>query len=157
MKEKELYVEYTPQQHVYYVEKEDEIYGPVLSGSYISKHHLDDYWNKRKNLEMKLRKQLHSGEISTVYYYMVLQEMGEADLASRVGISRHKLHKHFKPAYFNRIKIKTLKKYAEVFNVPLVNMFQTLLIKNGDEKKINVDQIKTNNPLHLVTKIGLNK
>ena len=50
MKEKDLYVDYKPQQLIYYVEKEDASYGPLLSGSYISKHYLHDYYEKMDQL-----------------------------------------------------------------------------------------------------------
>ncbi|UCG27754.1 MAG: hypothetical protein JSV24_12410, partial [Bacteroidales bacterium] len=85
MKEKDLYVDYKPQQHIYYVEKEDNKYGPIISGSFLAKNYLDDYWFKQKNLEMSLRNKILEGEISPVYYYMTLQELSIADLALRVN------------------------------------------------------------------------
>ncbi|MBK8807897.1 MAG: hypothetical protein IPO21_15130 [Bacteroidales bacterium] len=74
MKEKDLYIEFAPQQSVYYVEKEDSSYGPIVSGSHLSANYLDDYWLKRKNLEAKLRQQIINNEISPIFYYMTLQE-----------------------------------------------------------------------------------
>jgi len=49
MKEKDLYVDFEPQQSVYYVEKDDESYGPIVSGSYLSKNYLNDFFEKRKS------------------------------------------------------------------------------------------------------------
>lgn len=157
MKEKNLYVDYKAQQHLYYVVKENNTYGPLISGSYLSKYFLDDFWQKKKNLERSLRQELQQDKISPVYYYMLLQELGEADLAARVKISKRKLRKHFKPRYFKKISLELLRRYANVFDVPVANLFQTLLIKDQDQEKIKVEQNKTQNPFYCTTKIKLSK
>lgn len=153
MKEKDLYVDYKPQQHVYYVEKEDQHYGPVISGSFLAKNYLDDYWFKQKNLELSLRKRMLDGEISPVYYYMTLQELSVADLASRVKISRSKLKKHFHPEHFSKMGIPLLKKYAEVFDIPVSNLFQIIITKEEEKEKFDVTQLATKNPSLVLTKI----
>jgi len=58
MKEKDLYVDFKSQEQVYYVEKEDESYGPIISGSYLSKHYLDDFYEKQRKQEQQLREKL---------------------------------------------------------------------------------------------------
>ncbi len=110
MKEKDLYIDFEPQQSVYYVEKDDESYGPIVSGSYLSKNYLNDFFEKRKKQELGLREQLKNGEISPVYYYLVMQEYGEKDLASRVGVSVRKLKQHCKMDGFSKLSLKDFKK-----------------------------------------------
>jgi transcriptional regulator with XRE-family HTH domain len=153
MKEKELYVDYKPQQHIYYVEKEDQQYGPIVSGSFLSKNYLDDYWLKKKNLELSLRTKVIDDKISPIEYYMTLQELSIADLAARVNIRRTKLKKYLKPQFFNKIRLPLLSKFAEVFDVPVANLFQVIITKEDDRSRLDINQLNTQNPAFVVTKI----
>jgi len=165
MKEKEGLADCPEQQLILYVEKEDGKYGPVQTGSYLSANYLDDYFYKRKNLEISLRKRVVEGEISLVYYYMVLVDLSISELASRVGISKSRVKKQFEPRGFAKCSVEELRKYAKVFNVPVANMLQIVLInveKNyeslyiHEDKTLNisVEQDSTVNPYLSVTKIG---
>ncbi len=164
MKEKDIFVDYKSHQLILYAEKEDGTYGPIQSGSYISKNYIDDFWLKKKNLEKSLVEKLKEGEISPIYYYMTMDELSEKELAARVKICRSKLRKHLKPEHFPKIKLSLLKRYADVFNIPVVNFFQILIIKKDkefisniykDEKlvNINIEQLPTKNPLVVITRI----
>jgi DNA-binding XRE family transcriptional regulator len=100
-----------------------------------------------------------------VYYYMMLQELTPSELASRIGISKSKVEKHFQTKNFEKANLKTVRKYAEVFNVPVANLFQLILTKEdnvwkahyieNEEVKNNssISQQKTNNPLVVITSI----
>lgn len=154
MKEKDLYVEFEPQRLVYYVEKEDNTYGPVISGSQLSANYLDDFWEKRQKLELNLRNQIIENKISPVFYYMTLQELGSKDLASRVGLSYRKLQKVFNPESFQKLSLQKIKLFADVFNIPVANLFQSFLIKNDDREKISVEQASTANNLFCITKVS---
>ncbi|MFW5793114.1 MAG: hypothetical protein ACOCWC_02430 [Bacteroidota bacterium] len=155
MKEKELYVDFQPQQAVYYVEKEDSSYGPIVSGSQLSHDYLDDFYKKRGNLEKNLRDKMANNEISPVYYYMLLQEMGLGDLAPRVGVSKRRLKKHFKAEVFKKLPLNLIKKYADVFNVPLSNMMQVVIIKEEDNKSLEIEKLRTNNDCFEILRVGL--
>ena len=157
MKEKELYIEFEPQQLVYYVEKDDDSYGPVISGSQLSANYLDDFWEKRIKLEENLRKQIAANKITPVYYYMILQEMGPKDLAKRIGLSYRKLQNLFKPKHFKKLKIKTIIKFAEIFNIPVSSMFQTCIIKDTDKEITGIEHMATNNECYNITKIFVKK
>ncbi len=157
MKEKDLYIDFEPHKLVYYAEKEDHSYGPLISGSHLSANYLDDFWMKRRNLEEKLRKQVISGEISPIYYYMVYLEMGPKDLASRAGMSMRKLERAFKPEGFNKLRVSQLKRFAEIFNIPLANLFQSILLKDEDGKEVEVVQAATENELYHITMVKLKK
>ncbi|MEZ5198909.1 MAG: hypothetical protein R2764_21785 [Bacteroidales bacterium] len=155
MKEKELFVDYKPQQLIYYVEKDDASYGPLLSGSYLSKNYLDDYFEKKEKLEKSLREQLNKGEISPVYYYMLMQEMGEGDLASRAQVSKRKLKMHFRMENFQKLRLAQLKKYADAFDVPVAAMFHLMITRLEDQGKIAVKQIQTKNSYFSISHIGI--
>lgn len=153
MKEKELYIDYKPQQSVYYVEKDDESYGPLLSGSQLAKNYLDDFYEKRSKLEKGLREQLKKGEISPVYYYLIIQEYGEGDLALRAGVSLKKMRKHCKMEHFSRLRLSQLKKYADAFDIPLVKFFSLFIAKQETAGKISIDYSETANPYFTISKI----
>jgi hypothetical protein len=150
MKEKDARVDYEPHQLILYVEKEDGSYGPIKTGSYITKNYVDDFWLKRKHLEEKCLEMLKNGEISPVGYFMILEELTDAEMAMRVNLSKGKVKKHKQPEYFEKISINLLRRYAEVFNVSLANMFLVIVIT---KENIRIKQVKTENPAVVITKI----
>lgn len=153
MKEKEACINLDLPPLVLYVEKEDGSYGRTESASYLADHYLDDYFDKLKKWDHDLKEQLDKGEISPVYYYMIMLALGEGDLASRVGISRRKLKKHFKMQAFEKISLKMLKAYADVFDVPVSNMLHFMIVKEKDQEKLKISYQKSNNPYITILKI----
>jgi hypothetical protein len=57
---------------------------------------------------------------------------------------------HKDPKHFAKIGLPLVKRYAEVFGVPVANMFQILTPKNPETK---ICQQKTQNPLVVITKV----
>jgi hypothetical protein len=111
---------------VVYVEKEDGSYGPVETGSVMVKEYFDDFLTKRHHLEAGLRADLTAGRISIVAYYAALLSMGEGDLAARIGVSRRRLRAHMTPRGFAGLRLETVRRYAEIFDVPVANLFQII-------------------------------
>ncbi len=164
MKEKEGFVDYPEQQMILYVEKDDGKYGPMQTGSYISANYMDDYVYKRRNLEIDLREQLIRGAISPVRFYMVFEDLTLSELAARAGIRQSKVKKHLEPKLFGTVTIEELRKYAMVFNVPIANLLQIILVKDKESfesslilenkaDKVSVEQSPTPNPFVVLTKI----
>jgi len=164
MKENEGFVDYPEQQMILYVEKDDGKYGPMQTGSYLSANYMDDYVYKRRNLEMELREQLISGAISPVKYYMVLEDLSLSELAARAGVRKSKVRKHLDPKQFGIVTADELSRYARVFNIPVANLLQVVLVNvNGSfesnlilENKagnISVDHASTKNPYVALTQI----
>jgi hypothetical protein len=122
MKEKDLYIENKKQEMILFAEKDDETYGAIQSGSYVVEHFLSDFYQKKENLGRALREELKQGKISPVFYYMLMQDMGPGDLARRVGISKRKLRKHFRPDVFAKLNDDILQKYAVVFGVSVAKL-----------------------------------
>lgn len=58
-----------------------------------------------------------AGKTSPIEYYMELHKMDVGILASYVGFWQWKVKRHFKPSVFKKLSDKTLKKYAEVFEI----------------------------------------
>lgn len=154
MKEKDAAVNYKEHQLVLYVEKKNGSYGPVRTGSYISKNYIDDFWDKRRKLEREYLGRVRNGEISPIAYYMILEELTPSELAARVRLSTRKVKKHLQSRYFGTATLEQLQRYCEVFNVPLVNMLQVIVT---DKKNLKVIEEKTDNPFFTILKISAGK
>ncbi len=151
MKESDARVEYDSHQLLLYVEKNDGEYGPLQTGSFLTKNYVDDFWQKQKNFEDKTLKQLCDGQISPIGYYMLMTNISAADLAARLGISTRRVRKHMHVSHFTKLQISLIMKYAAVFGVPLANMFQVLLPSSN--KKLSFTQRKTSNCVVTTTEI----
>ncbi len=124
MKKQDICVDYEGHQMTLFVEKEDGSYGPVQTGSYLVKNFLSEYWKIMEHFHSKLFDQLIHNEISPIAYYIILRDMAPADVASRIGISTALVKKHMKPEHFKSMKIEIAKQYAEIFGIPVSNLFQ---------------------------------
>lgn len=131
MKEKDGTIDCPEQQVILYVEKEDGKYEPIQTGSYLTKNFLDDYELKRHHLEESLKKQVQSGEVSPIYYYMILEDLTLSELASRAGIRKGKVKKHLEGKHFSEIPEETLQIYADVFNVMVPDLLNLLVKESG--------------------------
>lgn len=63
-----------------------------------------------------------AGKLSPIAYYMELHRMDVPLLASYVGIHRWFVKRHFHPRRFERLKDKTLQKYADVFGITVAQL-----------------------------------
>ena len=161
MKEKDALINFDKHQVVLYTEKEDHSFGATQTGSYISGMYLDDFREKKKRLDEQHTEMWKKGEISPVYYYMMVEEMTLEDLAARVGLSKRKVKKHFSNEGFLKAKVDHLKKYSEIFNVPVANFFQVIYTKQDsnwrshfdeNDTSAKLEQTETANPLLVETK-----
>ena len=165
MKEKDAYIDYEPQQLIMYVEREDGSFGPIQTGSYISKNYLDDFWDKMMKLRNSLLEKLKNNEITPVYFYKLIHDFNDVELSRRTGIPVFKVKKHQKVNTFKKAKLSDLYKYAYAFDIPVSNLFQTIVVEGKDNKvdadenkqPVMVKQTRTENPFMVITKIELNK
>ncbi|WP_310992946.1 hypothetical protein [Aequorivita marina] len=63
-----------------------------------------------------------AGKTSPIEYYMELHKMDLGILASYVGLWKWRVKRHFKPSVFKRLRDRTLKKYAEVFDISVAEL-----------------------------------
>lgn len=155
MKEKEAQIQFDLHPLILYVEKEDGSYGRTETASYLSSNFLDDYYDKLKKWDADLREKLEKGEISPVYYYLIMLQFGEGDLASRVGVSKRKLRQHCKMEAFEKISLRLLKRYADVFDVPVSNLLHFVAIGEKDMEKLKVTYRRSKNPYITFSKIEI--
>lgn len=163
MKEKEIKVEFKDQELILYAEKDDDTIGPVLSGSYMAKNHLADFYHIWGNLEKELIGKLRMKEISPIARFKELQEFTTSELATRTGISRRKVRRHLSYKYFVKASVGELQKYAEAFNIPVANFFQLISTSQdaswnmgynaleAKKKPFCITQDKTENPMLVIT------
>lgn len=149
MKEKDAQFK-TDRKLVMYVEKNNGAYRPIETGSYMIETHFDDFLEKREHLKKNYFDKLANNEISPIEYHRVLINISVGDLASRIGISSRKVRKHLHPENFKSIKLSILKRYAEVFRIPVVNFFQLF---DPDDMSRHISQSATKNPFIVTTTI----
>jgi len=63
------------------------------------------------------RQKVLAGKVSPIVYYMEKDIADPITLSKMAGISLWRVKWHFKPGVFKRLNEKTLKKYAEAFNI----------------------------------------
>lgn len=164
MKENDAYIDFEHHKLILYVEKEDGTYGPMQTGSEISKDHLADFWFKKKNLQKSFIEKIIAKQVSPIEYYMTMQELSFAELASRADIGKRQVKRHLSADGFKKATVDMLERYAAVFDIPVVNLFQVVtggLIENRIDKDTGLEakkdlfivHLKTENPLFVITKI----
>jgi hypothetical protein len=63
------------------------------------------------------RQQVLAGKLSPIAFYMELNIMNPAMLASYTGISRWKVKRHLKMKHFKKLEPDILSRYAEALNI----------------------------------------
>lgn len=63
-----------------------------------------------------------AGKASPIVYFMELNKMDLPILASYVGMWKWRIKKHFKPKVFAGLSDRVLQRYAEAFNISLVEL-----------------------------------
>jgi hypothetical protein len=163
MKEKEIKTDFKAHEVILYAEKEDDTFGPVVSGSYLAANYLDELYSIWGKFEKQWCEKLLKMEISPVARYKSMEELSLSELASRAGIPRRKVRKHLAHKYFMKATVKELQQYADVFNVPVANFFQVIDTKQDGNwnlghnreaakaRPLTISQEKTTNPLVVIT------
>jgi transcriptional regulator with XRE-family HTH domain len=165
MKEKDLSIDCPYHQVVLYAEKEDGTFGPFQTGSYMTGVNISEHFKVTSNLSRSLTEQLKSGKISPVHYFMMLEGLNLEELAGRTGIAKFRVKRHLTLKGFRKMRTGTLKRYADVLNIPIANMFQiiyTIEDRNwdmgyqgevDDSKTGSISQKRTNNPYVIETEV----
>ena len=106
----------------------DLYYAVDKEGNYITKR--SSGWKPKKivldrSLDMidervkDIKQKVMNNEVSPIMYYMELNRMDISVLAAYFGKWKWRVKKHFKPANFNKLSSKSLKKYADIFNISI--------------------------------------
>lgn len=68
--------------------------------------------------------QVKQGEKSPLYYYMFYYRFDVASLAQATGLWRWRIQRHFRPHIFQKLPPRILKRYAQVFHLPITQLQQ---------------------------------
>ena len=80
---------------------------------------LQQGWDMVNERIEEARQKVKAGEASPILYYMEKLMVTPLDLSMHAGIMVWRVKRHLKPKVFSRLGEKTLKKYAEAFNIPI--------------------------------------
>jgi len=78
--------------------------------------------NAMRDIEERTEKakiRVINGETSPIEYFMEMHKMDPSILSSYVGIWKWRVKRHFRPSIFKRLPQRTLKKYADVFDISI--------------------------------------
>lgn len=104
---------------VYAVDENGE-YATALSSGWEPKTiALDNAIKEIEERTAAAKRRYENGESSPIEYYMELNKMDIPILSSYVGLWQWRVKRHLKPVVFKKLKKKTLKKYADVFEVSI--------------------------------------
>jgi len=78
---------------------------------------LDVAWQEIDGRIANAKQRVLNGETSPLLFFMELRLMDLGILADYTGFWKWQIKRHLKPAVFNKLSEKDLKKYAEAFNV----------------------------------------
>lgn len=65
----------------------------------------------------RAKQRVADNKTSPIEYYMELHKMDLSVLSSYVGFWKWRVKRHFNPSVFKKLSLKTLKKYADVFEI----------------------------------------
>jgi hypothetical protein len=93
-----------------------------------TKTEFDEYigtYYVQRDMELKrLQKELYTGHISPVCFFMTYHHMDLRDLASRMKLRKSTVKKHLTSKGFDAIKVEELRRYARIFDISVSDFFQ---------------------------------
>jgi len=111
---------HTSMKEVVYAVDKDGNYGKALSSGWEAKTiALNESLDLIEEQLQETIQKIKEGTLSPIAYYMELQRMDVVVLSGYVGFWQWKVKKHLKARTFKKLNEKTLKKYAEAFEVSL--------------------------------------
>ena len=82
----------------------------------------DQAWEVIRRQIRETVDKIRAGKLSPLAYYMVSNQMTPALLAQYAGFNRWRVQRHLKPSVFKKLKPEILKRYADVFEIPMDNL-----------------------------------
>ncbi len=82
----------------------------------------DQAWEIIRDQITETVRKVRSGKLSPLAFYMVSNQMSPALLARYVGFNRWRVQRHLKPSVFKKLKPEILRRYADLFDVPVENL-----------------------------------
>ena len=111
---------------VKYAIDDDGNYGTVGSSGWEPENVvLNQAWEEINKKVEETKKKIEAGELSALAYHMEKNIMDVGMLSQYMDISKRNVSKHLEPSGFNSLDEKTLKRYAEVFDITVEELKKT--------------------------------
>ncbi len=111
---------------VKYAVDDDGNYGTVGSVGWEPENTvLNQAWDEINKKVEETKKKIEAGELSPLAYHMEKNIMDVGMLSQYMDISKRKVAKHLEPSGFDSLDVKTLEKYAEVFDISVDELKKT--------------------------------
>ena len=111
---------------VKYAIDEDGNYGTVGSSGWEPENVvLNQAWEEINKKVEETKKKIEAGELSPLAYHMEKSIMDVGMLSQYMDISKRNVSRHLEPSGFNSLDEKTLKRYAEVFDISVEELKKT--------------------------------
>ncbi len=121
---------------VCYATDENGNYTTTLSSGWgVKNAALEESLNYIEEQIAEAEKQVTQGEKSPIVYYMTLCRMDWNVLAGYMNRWQWIIKRHAKPSVFARLSEKTLKKYAEIFDVSVEELKTPLFLSQVNKRK----------------------
>ncbi|TYP95934.1 hypothetical protein BC792_10825 [Sphingobacterium allocomposti] len=105
---------------LYYAVDENGEYTTALSTGWDAKNIVQDHTMQEIQERIDTaRAGVKAGHVSPIVYFMELRRMDWQIVSDYTGIWKWRVKRHAKPAVFERLSDKTLKKYAEAFEISI--------------------------------------
>jgi len=109
-----------------YAVDEDGKYGTVGSSGWEPENAvLNQAWDEINKKVEETKKKIEACELSPLAYHMEKNIMDVGMLSQYMDISKRKVAKHLEPSGFDNLDVKTLEKYAEVFDISVDELKKT--------------------------------
>jgi hypothetical protein len=76
-------------------------------------------WDVIHEKMKEVKQQILQGKLSPIAYYMEKNIMDEKLLATYIGLPKWKVRRHLKPDGFVKMDEKILRRYADIFGIPV--------------------------------------
>lgn len=111
---------------VKYAIDDDGNYGTVGSSGWEPENVvLNQAWEEINKKVEETKKKIEAGELSPLAYHMEKNIMDVGMLSQYMDISKRNVNKHLEPSGFLSLDEKTLKRYAEVFDITVEELKKT--------------------------------
>lgn len=94
------------------------------TGWHVKSDALDIAWNDVNKKVEAAKNKVMAGEASPILYFMELKIMDLSILSSYTGFWKWAIKQHLKPSVFKKLSDKKLQKYADLFEISILELKQ---------------------------------
>jgi len=96
---------------------------------------INSFYVQQAERLQNLQEKLIAGKISPIGFYLEFCRMDVKDVAARLRVGKGTVKKHLTPKGFDSVKVDTLKKYAQIFDIAVGDFFSLISVPNAKAVK----------------------